>query len=151
MKLSLKFYLFFLCYLFSIAQGFARLHQIEMLNSSNKNSMVFEPNFLQINVDDEVEFIPTDRGHNSRSIFVPEGFEKWRGKNDEKIRIKFSKKGIYIFECQNHAVMGMVGAIKVSEGGFEKVKVEEFLKNYQKKVALNKNRIDDLLRKIDEI
>ncbi|NBX52305.1 MAG: pseudoazurin [Proteobacteria bacterium] len=129
--------------------GFAEVYKIQMLNSKNKQSMIFDPDFLEIGVGDEVEFLPIDKGHNSQAIFVPQGAEKWQGKNDQKIRIKFIREGNYIFECKNHAIMGMVGAIRVGEVGDQNGdELKKFLLNYQKKLAINKNRIDNLLKKM---
>jgi len=128
--------------------GFAKIHQIQMLNSKNKQSMIFDPDFLEIDVGDEVEFVPIDKGHNSQAIFVPRDAERWHGKNDQKIRVKFTRDGIYVFECKNHAIMGMIGAVRVGEVDDQDDELKKFLLNYQKKLAINKNRIDNLLKKL---
>ena len=54
-------------------------HEIKMLNSGKDGSMVFEPGTIKVEVGDTVKFIATDAGHNSQSIFSPEGVTAWKG------------------------------------------------------------------------
>ncbi len=144
--------IFIILLLFILNQSIAysKVHQIEMRNSKDRQNMVFYPDFLSIKEGDEVEFLPIDKGHNSQAIMVPEGAIKWQGKNDEKIKITFTKEGIYIYECKNHAVMGMVGLITVGKNLENQKDAEIFLKKYQKKLAMNKIRIDKIIERITD-
>ncbi|MDA0902249.1 MAG: pseudoazurin, partial [Proteobacteria bacterium] len=95
--------------------AFAKSYEVEMLNSSGKQSMLFQPAYLKLEVGDQVTFIPTDRGHNSQSVFVPKGAKKWKGRDNQKVSYSFTKEGIYVYECKNHTIMSMVGIIQVGE------------------------------------
>ena len=76
---------------------------------------------------------------------MPKGAEKWQGKVDEKITVKFTKKGLYFYECKYHGVMGMFGLIQVGNDLHNKNELLEFTDNYRKKLIMNKNRIDGIL------
>ncbi len=113
-------------------------HQIKMLNRSNDQSMVFEPAFLKVKKNDVITFTPTDLTHNSRSAFLPEGAQKWQGKNNQEITVTLEKEGIYIYECSNHTLMGMVGVIQVGEAS-NLDEAKDFA--MKKKFATNKDRL----------
>ncbi|MFZ9181506.1 MAG: pseudoazurin [Rickettsiales bacterium] len=123
----------------------AKTFSVQILNKKKYENMIFDPNFLKIELGDEVEFIPTDKGHNSQALLVPKGAEKWQGKVDEKITVKFTKKGLYFYECKYHGVMGMFGLIQVGNDLHNKNELLEFTDNYRKKLIMNKNRIDGIL------
>jgi pseudoazurin len=139
-----------LLFFLTLSIAHSKVHQIDMRNSKDRQNMVFSPDYLQIDIGDEVEFIPVDKGHNSQAVLVPDGSTKWIGKNDENIKVNFLQEGIYIFECRNHAVMGMVGAVKVGKSLENLSETKIFLKKYQKKLVMNKVRIDKLIEKISK-
>jgi pseudoazurin len=140
----------FLLFFVIQSTAYSKIYKIEMRNSKDKQTMVFSPDYLQIDIGDEVEFVPFDKGHNSQAILVPEGAIKWQGKNDEKIKITLTKEGIYVYECRNHAVMGMVGAVKVGKSLVNLSTAQDFLQKYQQKLPMNKSRIDKLIEKISK-
>lgn len=114
-----------------------------MLNKNGNESMTFSPSYLKIEKGDEVKFIPKDLGHTSRSVFTPKEAISWDGKVNEELKIIFKTEGIYIYECANHGVMGMIGLIQVGEANnLEEAK--SFAESYKKKIVLNKNRLNDL-------
>lgn len=123
----------------------AKIYQVKMLNKKNYENMIFDPNFLKVELGDEVEFVPTDKGHNSRAILVPKGAEKWQSKTDEIITVKFIKKGLYFYECQNHGIMGMVGLIQVGNDTSNFDDLVDLTDNYRKKLIMNKSRINGIL------
>ncbi len=125
----------------------AKTHQIKMLNSYNKENMIFNPGFIKVNPGDEISFIPVDFGHNSRSVFVPKGAKNWKGDNDKKITITLNHEGIYVYECSNHSVMSMVGIIQVGDP-HNLDEARNFIKNYKKKLVFNKQRLDEYFSKI---
>ena len=55
---------------------------VEMLNRLNKESMVFEPKIVRVNVGDTVLWKAIDKGHNVEFIKkgVPEGVDKFKSK-----------------------------------------------------------------------
>ncbi len=134
--------------IFLPAISWAKKYKVEMLNSKNGKSMIFEPAFLKIEKGDQVIFMPVDSGHNSRSIFVPEGSNNWKGENNQEIVFNYQKEGIYIYQCSNHSVMGMVGVIQVGNPlNLEEAK--DFIKSYKKKIAINKDRLDNYISQVN--
>lgn len=90
-------------------------HEIKMLNSGKDGSMVFEPGFLKVEVGDTVKFISTDAGHNTASNITPEGGPTWKGAIGEEISVKLDKEGVYVYVCDPHVMMAMVGVIQVGK------------------------------------
>ena len=68
---------FVACLLFS-SFAIAADQTVEMLNRLNKESMVFEPKIVRVNVGDTVLWKAIDKGHNVEFIKkgVPEGVDK---------------------------------------------------------------------------
>ena len=89
-------------------------HVVQMLNQGASGPMVFEPDFLKVNVGDTVVFQPTQRGgHNSQSSYVPDGAKSWSSPPDTEYKVEMSVEGVYVYVCQPHLVMGMAGVIQV--------------------------------------
>jgi pseudoazurin len=55
--------------------------------------------------------------HDSESMegLIPEGAEPWKGKIGQEIAVTLDVEGVYIYKCNPHYPMGMVGAIIVGE------------------------------------
>lgn len=118
---------------------------INIMNTSNGQLMVFEPSYLKASVGDKITFIPSDPGHNSTSVFTPNGAKSWKGEDGEKVSVTLDKEGLYIYECTNHSVMAMVGFIEVGKP----VNTEEaktFFQEFKKKFVMNKDRFDKLFK-----
>ncbi len=118
-----------LCLLFLLSvAGFAKTHEIKMLNKgSDGEKMVFEPAFLKVEVGDTVKFIPTDKGHSVQGIAkkgaMPDGFKPWKGKLNKEEVVQITKEGVYLYKCQPHVGMGMVGIIQAGKAvNLEKAK-----------------------------
>lgn len=77
--------------------------------------MVFEPGFLKVAVGDTVKIIPTDAGHNASSVIIPEGATAWKGAIGKEVSVKMDKEGVYVYVCDPHAVMAMVGVVQVGK------------------------------------
>jgi pseudoazurin len=124
-------------------------HEVKMLNSGKDGMMVFEPGVLKVAVGDTVKFVPTDAGHNAGSYFLPEGASVWKGEVGKEVSVTLDKEGLYIYECDPHKVMAMVGVIQVGE-----VKNKEAATKAAKKLAesfsLNKDRLDKYLEILAE-
>lgn len=91
--------------------------QVKMLASSpTAGAMVFEPDFVKANVNDTLVFVPTDPGHNSSSLLVPDGAQPWKSPFDKEFRVTLDKEGIYLYGCDAHKkIMGMVGVVQVGK------------------------------------
>ena len=123
---------------------FAAEHQIKMLNSGKDGIMVFEPGFVKAAKGDTVKFIKTDPSHNSSSFFTPKGASAWKGKMDEEIVVKLEAEGIYMYQCDPHKPMAMVGVIQVGKAGnLEDAKKEAA--TYSSSLPMNKDRLSKYL------
>jgi len=91
-------------------------HVVKMLNAGKDGTMVFEPSFIKVAVGDTVVFAPTEKAaHNSASVLLPEGAKPWKGAADTEIKVKIEKEGVYLYACEPHKVMGMVGVIQAGK------------------------------------
>ncbi|MFD2180058.1 pseudoazurin [Veronia pacifica] len=114
-------------------------HEVKMLNGGPEGAMVFSPAYLKINVGDTVKFVPTDIGHNSESIFSPDGGASWKGELNKPVSATFDKEGVYAYQCTPHAIMAMVGIIQVGDASNK----DDFMKYVDTKegeFAINKGR-----------
>ena len=114
-------------YAFAIAAAFAAVlaagsasaaeHEVKMLNQGQKGAMVFEPDFLKVEIGDTVKFVPTDKGHDAESIkgMLPEGAASFKGKINQEVVYTIEKEGVYGVKCTPHYAMGMVMLIVAGE------------------------------------
>ena len=110
-----------------------------MLNRLNKESMVFEPKIVRVNVGDTVLWKATDKGHNVEFIKkggAPEGVKKFKSKLSKDTKYKFEVPGIYAYQCTPHKNMGMIGFVIVGNNldNLEAIKKIKF-RGKSKKVA----------------
>lgn len=114
--------------------------QIKMLDSSStEGKLAFEPSFVKADINDTIVFSPVNKGHNSHSLFVPSGAPPWKSAFDKEFRVKLEKEGVYLFACDAHKEMGMVGVIQVGKA----VNLEEARKKAAEEGAtmvMNKDR-----------
>ena len=68
--------------LLSLECAIAADQTVEMLNRLNKESMVFEPKIVRVNVGEKVLWKATDKGHNVEFIKngIPNGVDKFKSK-----------------------------------------------------------------------
>ena len=114
--------------------------QIKMLDTSpTEGLLAFEPSFVKAEVNDTLVFIPSNPGHNSRSILSPEGAQPWKGPFNKEFRVKLEKEGIYLYVCEAHKNMGMAGVVQVGKA----VNLEEARKKAAEEnstMVMNKDR-----------
>ena len=122
-----KLFLIILCSLFYSGFAIAADQTVEMLNRLNKESMVFEPKIVRVNVGETILWKATDKGHNVEFIKngVPEGVDKFKSKYNKDTEYKFTIPGIYAYWCTPHKNMGMIGFVIV---GDDKSNLEEIKK-----------------------
>lgn len=99
------------------APALARNVEVQMLNRGAQGTMVFKPDFVQIEPGDTVTFRVGHKSHNAASIptMVPAGFAGFTGKINEEITITFDQPGLYGIKCSPHYTMGMVMVIRVGD------------------------------------
>lgn len=122
-------------------------HEVKMLNQGADGTMVFEPGFLKVEPGDTVKFLATDGGHNSASSFTPEGGSTWKGAINEEVTIKMDKEGVYIYICDPHKVMAMVGVIQVGKP-VNKADAEKSAKELSASFVMSKDRLDNYMAKV---
>ncbi|MEQ8799346.1 MAG: pseudoazurin [Salinisphaeraceae bacterium] len=122
-------------------------HTVEMLNNGEQGVMVFAPGYLKVAPGDTVTFKPTDSAHNSQSVLVPDGGAEWKGEISKEVTVTLDEPGVYIYECQPHVALAMVGVIQVGEPGnldTAKKKAEEMAATF----ATNKDRLNGYLSQV---
>ena len=96
--------------------GLAAEHVVHMLNTGKDGAMVFEPAYLKAAVGDTVVFKPTQKGaHNSASLLLPAGAKAWKSAPDAELKVTLDKEGVYLYACEPHKVMGMVGVLQAGK------------------------------------
>ena len=91
-------------------------HEVQMLNKGPDGQRNwFEPAVLRIEPGDTIKFVPTDKGHNSASVVIPEGAEAWNGKLSKETAVTLAVPGLYSYKCTPHFGLGMVGLIVVGD------------------------------------
>ena len=100
-------------------------HIVKMLNSGDGGQMIFEPAVIKVSVGDTIHFKATDAAHNSVSIdgMIPAGAASWASQLSQDISITLDTEGVYVYQCDPHVIMAMVGVIQVGEAvNMEEVK-----------------------------
>ena len=113
MKLLISFLLSILYANISLAADV----RVDMLNRLGKQSNIFEPKIVRVNVGDTVLWKAKDKGHNVEFIKkgVPEGVGKFKSKFNKDVEYKFEIPGIYAYWCTPHKNMGMIGFVVVGD------------------------------------
>ena len=93
----------------------AQNYTIDMLNKLGKERMVFSKKIISINLSDDISWKSVDKGHNVEFIGMPDGVKKYKSKISKDANFKFTKPGIYLYQCTPHKAMGMIGIVIVGE------------------------------------
>jgi len=124
-------------------------HIVNMLNSGADGAMVFEPAVIKVSKGDTIHFKAVDMSHNSATIngMIPDGSNEWSSDLSKDFSIALDTEGVYVYQCDPHAMMAMIGVIQVGEAvNLDAVKAEA---NKQKSMfVMNANRIDDYLSQL---
>jgi pseudoazurin len=91
-------------------------HEVQMLNQGPAGQRNwFEPAVVYAQPGDTIRFVPTDKGHNSAAVVVPEGAEEWKGKLSQEVSVALDVPGLYAYKCTPHFGLGMVGLVAVGD------------------------------------
>ncbi|MBI4937163.1 MAG: pseudoazurin [Nitrosomonadales bacterium] len=122
--------------------------QIKVVNKSETEGLfAFEPTFVKADVNDTLVFVMVDPGHNTRSLLVPSGAASWRSPYDKEFRVKLDKEGVYLYACEAHKRMGMIGVVQVGNAGsLEEAK--KIVADESASMAMNKDRFAKALDKV---
>ena len=129
---------------------YAENYEVKMLNQGSEGYMVFEPSILKIKKGDSVTFIATDAAHNSASIegMIPPGASKWNGNLSQDITVTFDVEGLYGYQCTPHAMMAMVGVIKVGENKSNLESIKATAQKIKATFVMNQERFDNYLSQL---
>lgn len=136
-----------LAWLFCTA-AYAKDYTVKELNAGADGSFVFEPGFLHIQPGDSVHFVAVDTGHDSQSYLVPTGTQGWNSGISKDITVKFTQSGVYLYECNPHHLLGMLGVIQVGKS-INKVEAEKAAADMEKQQMMNQGRLTKLMKKIE--
>ena len=124
-------------------------HTVKMLNSGPGGTMVFDPPVIKVSVGDTIHFKSVDLSHNSASIvgMIPEGASSWAGMLSQDISVTLEKEGVYVYQCDPHVMMAMVGVIQAGEAtNLESIKAAVAAKNST--FIMNADRLDNYLSQL---
>ena len=124
-------------------------HEVKMLNSGPGGTMIFEPAVIKISKGDTVHFKATDLAHNSVSIdgMVPDGAQTWAGALSEEISVTLNTEGVYVYQCDPHVAMAMVGVIQVGDA-VNMSEIKSAAEDLKSNFALNSDRLDLYLKQL---
>ena len=123
---------------------------VKMLNSHDGKIMVFEPPVLKIQKGDTVLFESVDAGHNSQSHSLPAGAKPWKSDISKDYNVKFDQPGTYVYICEPHIVMGMIGIIQVGDTK-DVARVNQSLKELGPNVLMNKERLNEYPETLEQL
>lgn len=125
----------------------AKTYTVKELNNGPAGTFQFDPDFLQIQPGDSVEFVPTDAGHDSKAYLVPDGAKAWQSEIGKPLTVTLDKQGVYLYECQPHHMLGMLGVIQVGKAT-NKAAAEKAAAEMETKVVTNKGRLTKLMAEV---
>jgi pseudoazurin len=120
-----------------------------MLNKGEGGEMIFEPAVLKVSLGDTIHFKATDVNHNSVSMdgMIPLGATDWAGKVNEEISVVLDSEGVYVYQCDPHVMMAMIGVIQVGEAiNLEDIKMVAADK--KSAFMMNSDRLDNYLSQL---
>jgi len=119
----------------------AKEHQVKLLTvNTNGQTMIMEPDFLNISLGDTVRFIPSDPTHNAESVVVPNGATAFNTPMGQSTLVEFKKEGAFLYKCTPHFALGMIGLIQVGKA-VNKVDVNMQWDTIKSGVVMNKERV----------
>ena len=124
-------------------------HIVKMLNSGEGGQMIFEPAVLKVSLGDTIHFKATDAAHNSVSMdgMIPSGGADWAGKLSQDISVVLDTEGVYVYQCDPHVMMAMIGVIQVGEAvNLEDIKMAAADK--KSAFMMNSDRLDNYLSQL---
>ena len=124
-------------------------HTVKMLNSGEGGQMIFEPAVIKVSKGDTIHFKLVDPAHNSASIdgMIPAGANSWAGELNRDISVTLDTEGVYVYQCDPHVMMAMIGVIQVGEA-VNMNQIKEASKNLKPSFIMNAERIDTYLNQL---
>lgn len=133
--------------MFASTSAVAESYTVKMLNNGDDGTYVFEPDYLHAQPGDTVTFKAVDAGHDSQTFYVPKGAEGWKGEISQDVTVTLDKEGVYLYECQPHHALGMLGVIQVGDKA-DMDAVKQAADGMEANVVMNKGRLSALVEKV---
>ena len=124
-------------------------HTVKMVNVGSSGTMVFDPPVIKVSLGDTIHFKAADFAHNSVSVpnMIPNGANSWSGLLNEDISVTLDTEGVYVYQCDPHLMMAMVGIIQVGNAvNLEEIK--EISTTFKKNFIMNSERFDSYLARL---
>lgn len=124
-------------------------HIVKMLNSGDGGQMIFEPAVIKVSVGDTIHFKAIDAAHNSVSVdgMIPAGASSWASQLSQDISITLDTEGVYVYQCDPHVIMAMVGVIQVGDAvNIDEVKAAA--SGYGANFLMNNDRLQNYLNQL---
>ena len=124
-------------------------HTVKMLNAGDGGTMIFEPAVIKISKGDTIHFKATDLSHNSASVegMIPDGAAPWAGVMNQDISVTFDTEGVYVYQCDPHVIMAMIGGVQVGEA-VNMAAVKESAEKYGTRFVMNNDRLSEYLTRL---
>ena len=78
---------------------------------------------------------------------IPEGAQPWAGSMNQDISITLDMDGIYVYQCDPHAMMAMVGVIQVGEP-INKQEIDALVVDHKDSFMMNETRLSNYLARL---
>ena len=78
---------------------------------------------------------------------IPEGAQSWAGSMNQDISIILDVDGIYVYQCDPHAMMAMVGVIQVGEAT-NKQEIDDLVGDHKDSFMMNETRLSNYLARL---
>jgi len=124
-------------------------HVVKMLNSGEGGQMIFEPAVIKVSIGDTIHFKATDMSHNSASVegMLPDGASSWAGQLNQDISVTLDTEGVYVYQCDPHAMMAMIGVIQVGNA-VNMDEIKQASQNYRSTFVMNADRINNYINQL---
>jgi pseudoazurin len=124
-------------------------HVVKMLNSGAGGTMIFEPAVIKVSKGDTIHFKAVDMSHNSASMegMIPYGAKNWLGQLSKDISVTLDTEGVYVYQCDPHVMMAMIGVIQVGKA-VNLDSVMQAVENQKSKFIMNSDRLNSYLSQL---
>ena len=124
-------------------------HVVKMLNMGDGGAMIFEPAVIKVSKGDTIHFKATNVSHNSETLpgMIPSGAEGWMGALNQDISVTIDSEGVYVYQCNPHAMLAMVGVIQVGEA-VNLADVKAAAQSMKSTFVSNSDRLDGYLAQL---
>jgi pseudoazurin len=78
---------------------------------------------------------------------IPDGASSWLGQLSQDISVTLDTEGVYVYQCDPHLMMAMIGVIQVGKA-VNLDSVRKAAENQKSKFIMNSDRLDNYLSQL---